>query len=203
LNQKTLYIVRHGQTDYNLNGMVQGSGIDAPLNQTGRAQAQQFFEAYKEHPFDKVYISSLQRTRQSVLGFLDFEIPYKELTGLNEISWGDQEGKPFTEEASTLYHQTVKDWQAGKLTSNVGGGESPLEVMARQQVAMKHILNQPAESEVLVCMHGRAMRILLTWLQNKPLTAMDQIEHANLGLYKVRVVGDQVSILERNNTSHL
>ncbi|NDE62419.1 MAG: histidine phosphatase family protein, partial [Cyclobacteriaceae bacterium] len=43
MDRKKIYLVRHGQTDYNLQGVVQGSGIDAPINATGRAQAEAFF----------------------------------------------------------------------------------------------------------------------------------------------------------------
>ena len=40
-----VYLVRHGETDYNLRGQLQGSTIDAPLNETGRAQAQTLRDA--------------------------------------------------------------------------------------------------------------------------------------------------------------
>ena len=63
---KKIYLTRHGQTDYNLKGVVQGSGIDADLNATGRAQANAFYQAYKDHPFDKLYVSGLKRTFQSM-----------------------------------------------------------------------------------------------------------------------------------------
>jgi len=43
LNRKKIYLVRHGQTDFNLKGVVQGSGIDAPLNATGQATGKGIF----------------------------------------------------------------------------------------------------------------------------------------------------------------
>ena len=44
---KLLYIVRHGQTELNKQGIIQGRGMDTDLNDEGRKQAAQFFEAYK------------------------------------------------------------------------------------------------------------------------------------------------------------
>ena len=44
---KKIYLIRHGQTDFNLQGIVQGSGVDADLNDTGKAQADFFYEKYK------------------------------------------------------------------------------------------------------------------------------------------------------------
>lgn len=183
--------------------MVQGSGIDAPLNENGRLQANKFHAAYGRESFDKIYISSLQRTYQSVEKFIDQGISYEKLSGLNEISWGSQEGKEFSEESSKLYHQTVTDWKGGNLDATVGGGESPNQVMARQKEAMEIILSNPDERKVLICMHGRAMRIMLTWMLNYGLEKMDMFEHSNLGLYEVIHTGTMFRIDRFNDTSHL
>ncbi len=203
LNTKKIFIVRHGQTDYNKKGMVQGSGIDAPINETGKEQASKFYEAYKETPFDRIYVSELQRTYQSVAQFIEDGIPYTKLGGLNEISWGSQEGKAFSEESSLLYHDTVKAWNSGQLDQNVGGGESPLDVKKRQKEAINHILSKTDEELVLICMHGRAMRILLAWVLGYDLRFMDHFEHQNLGLYELTYTGSFFRIDTFNDTRHL
>ena len=69
--KKTFYFIRHGQTDLNLLGIVQGRGVNSPLNANGMRQAQAFYEAYKSIPFDKVYMSTLLRTHQTVQQFVD------------------------------------------------------------------------------------------------------------------------------------
>ena len=63
--EKLIYILRHGQTDYNLQGIVQGGGVDTSLNDTGRKQAHAFHEAYKHIPFEAVITSRLKRTHQT------------------------------------------------------------------------------------------------------------------------------------------
>ncbi|HCZ37344.1 MAG TPA: histidine phosphatase family protein, partial [Cytophagales bacterium] len=70
MTTKKIYLIRHGQTDFNLKGIVQGSGVDSSLNAKGMAQAQAFFEMYKHIKFDKIYTSTLKRTRESVSGFI-------------------------------------------------------------------------------------------------------------------------------------
>ncbi|HLS39123.1 MAG TPA: histidine phosphatase family protein, partial [Sphingobacterium bovisgrunnientis] len=60
--KKTFYFIRHGQTDLNLKGIVQGRGVNTSLNDSGRKQADAFFNAYKHIPFDKIYTSTLVRT---------------------------------------------------------------------------------------------------------------------------------------------
>jgi len=195
---KELYIIRHGETDYNLKKIVQGSGVDASLNDNGRGQAASFYATYKEEGFDKIYISKLKRTRESVNAFIADGIPHEELVGLNEISWGAREGNPFTPEENKYYYSILERWQQGETTIPVEGGESPEEVALRQQIAIKHIMAQEGEHKVLICMHGRAMRILLAQLFNYPISNMDLFLHQNLGLYKIRATKNQFQLINYN-----
>jgi probable phosphoglycerate mutase len=121
---------------------------------------------------------------------------------LDEISWGSQEGVPFNPYTAGLYEETVKSWQNGDLNVGVGGGETPIEVMDRQKPAMKHILSEKKDP-VLICMHGRAMRIMLCWLLNYPLSMMDEFLHQNLGMYKLTYSGNFFKVDLFNETGHL
>ncbi|AFL84811.1 fructose-2,6-bisphosphatase [Belliella baltica DSM 15883] len=197
------YIVRHGQTDYNLRGVVQGSGIDAPLNSNGLRQGKAFFDAYKEIPFEKVYYTGLQRTKQSVQGFLNLNIPSESIIEFNEISWGKYEGLPMTHDENEYYLQMLKRWSLGDLDYAIAGGESPNMVVFRLKIGLEKILNQP-EKLILICMHGRAMRMLLSILMNYELKFMDEFKHQNLGLYELNMDDSGVfRILKYNSGAHL
>jgi len=203
LKSKKIYLVRHGQTDYNLKGIVQGSGIDASLNDLGRKQAQSFYEAYKNVPFDKVYTSALQRSIQSVENFINDGISHQIVPELNEINWGSREGMKITPEEDAYYHDVIREWQEGNTTLQIEGGESPQQVFERQTKAIEIILANTNEDQILVCMHGRAMRILLCQMLNYPLRCMDLFEHTNLCLYELNYTGSMFSIERFNDTSHL
>lgn len=201
--QKTLYIVRHGQTDLNKQGIVQGRGMDTNLNNDGKLQANMFYDAYKDVPFDKIYISTLKRTQQSVQQFIDAGLPYEKLSGLDELAWGIHEGQPSTPETKSAFMKLMRDWTSGKLDSKFEKGESPNEVMLRQKEALAIIMSRLEENNVLICMHGRAMRLLLCLLTEKPLTKMEEFPHQNLVLYKVTYDGSRFEIAEFNNAIHL
>lgn len=203
LESKKIYLIRHGQTDYNKNGVVQGSGIDAGLNDTGRKQAGAFYDMYREVKFEKIYISGLKRTQESVQKFIGDGIPFEKLNGLNEISWGVAEGQVFTVESNNHYMDLVEKWRNGETNVRVEGGESPDDVERRQRKAFEHILAQTDERVILICMHGRAMRILLCWLLGEPIYSMDNYQHDNLGLYIVNFVNNKFSIESYNNIDHL
>ncbi|WP_462265517.1 histidine phosphatase family protein [Mucilaginibacter sp.] len=201
--EKTLYIVRHGQTDLNKKGIVQGRGMDTDLNNEGRAQAEMFYSAYSDVPFDKIYVSTLKRTQQSVQHFIDDGIPYERLEGLDELAWGIHEGQTSTPETKSAFFKMMREWTSGNLDAAFEKGESPNQVKARQQQALAYIMSKPEEDNVLICMHGRALRLLLCLLTNRPLTEMDKFPHQNLVLYKVAFDGEKYEILEANNAIHL
>ncbi|MDQ4141261.1 MAG: histidine phosphatase family protein [Bacteroidota bacterium] len=200
---KKVYLLRHGQTDYNLQGIIQGSGVDSSLNATGREQAQLFFQSYKHVAFDKVYTSVLQRSIQSVQGFIDLGIPHETHPGLNEICWGIREGTRVTPEGDAYYFDVLQKWQQGDITLRMEGGESPQDVADRQQKFLDVLLSRPEEQTVLVCMHGRAMRILLCKLLHYPLQCMDIFEHHNLCLYLLQYTGSFFSIHRHMDIEHL
>jgi broad specificity phosphatase PhoE len=203
LTSKKIYLVRHGQTDFNLKGIVQGSGINSSLNERGRLQAAAFFNAYGNLKFDRIYTSALKRTVETVQPFIDAGIDFEQLEGLNEISWGSKEGQPITAEEDAYYHWMLKQWQQGKTALRIEGGESPEDVARRQLPAIAHIMGRTQERSVLVCMHGRAMRILLCQLLNYPLRSMDTFEHENLCLYQLNHTGTLFTVEKFNHTKHL
>ena len=203
MNSKKIYVVRHGQTDFNLKNIVQGSGVDSSLNDRGRAQAEAFYKAYQHIPFDKVYTSALRRSQESVQQFLKRGIPHEAMVGLNEISWGTKEGQRITPEEDAYYHDMLKQWQLGNTTLRIEGGESPDDVVRRMQPALDHIMAQVNEKTVLICMHGRAIRILLCIMLNYPLKSMDMFEHENLCLYQLHHTGSMFTVEKYNDTNHL
>ena len=88
-----LYLIRHGQTDWNIEQRIQGQQ-DIPLNDTGRAQARCLTQAMKEKKLDAIYTSPQIRayaTAGAVAG--NRPIPVVALPWLMEINYGDWEGK--------------------------------------------------------------------------------------------------------------
>jgi broad specificity phosphatase PhoE len=59
------------------------------------------------------------------------------------------------------------------------------------------------EELILICMHGRAMRVLLSMLLDRPLVEMDSFKHSNLCLYVLEQQGNKVSVVLENDISHL
>ncbi|KGE13249.1 histidine phosphatase family protein [Sphingobacterium deserti] len=201
--KKTFYFIRHGQTDLNLRGIVQGRGVNSPLNETGFKQAEAFYHAFGDVAFDKIYISTLLRTRQTVQKFIEKGIPTEELIGLDEISWGIYEGKEQDETIMSGFEKVVASWRNGELDLGIEEGESPNALVIRQKEAIAHMLTREDEKTVLVCMHGRALRIMLCHLTDVDVCLMDDFPHTNTALYILEYDGERFTIVDHYNVKHL
>ncbi|KAI6005814.1 phosphoglycerate mutase-like protein [Pisolithus albus] len=90
-----LYIVRHGETDWNRTRRIQGQK-DVPLNETGITQAALLAQALKEVPFTRAYTSDLQRASKTAEVILRYHpsVIVEEDEALREVYMGELEGEP-------------------------------------------------------------------------------------------------------------
>lgn len=200
-----IYLIRHGETDFNRRGIVQGGGVDSDLNDLGRQQAGAFFEYYRETEFDAVYVSPLKRTHQTVQPWVDaFGFVPRVEPGLTELSWGVLEGKIPTESEKQAFHRLKEDWQDGKLDLAVEAGESPNQCWARLVGVLDKLKSQHRDGRILVCSHGRTSRVLLSQLAGQGLHEMERFDHSNTGLniFRLDERGQFVTELV-NCTKHL
>jgi phosphoserine phosphatase len=202
----TLYIIRHGETDMNRQGIVQGSGVDSDLNDNGRKQARLFYQYYKNLHFDYIITSDLKRTQQTVQPFLlrGSQQEWVKLPELNEISWGIHEGKKGTNEQHESYKSLMADWESGVYDSKIEGGESAKELHERVSKAVAFFKSEHfSKKNILVCTHGRTLLCLLSVLKNLPLSKMSIFKHQNTCLYKVHHVEEEFLFELENDVQHL
>jgi broad specificity phosphatase PhoE len=122
---------------------------------------------------------------------------------LNEISWGDYEGKESNPGWKVDYYRMIEGWGKGELHLSVPNGESPLQLQERQRKALDILLKDKDVKTALVCMHGRAMKGFLCLLLNKPLTEMEDFSHSNLCLYKLEYKNGHFELVKANCIEHL
>lgn len=202
MDTKEIYILRHGQTDFNLKRIIQGSGVDSSLNETGLKQAHQFYVKYKNQNFDLVFTSALQRTKQTVQSFIDMDIPWIAMSELNEIGWGIHEGKEGTDAMIAHYNEVTNAWKSGQYDIGIEGGETAQELKDRMLVFIEQLKERP-EQKILVCSHGRAMRCLMCLLDGNDIHRMDEYGHHNTGLYIVEYANNAFALNAKNDISHL
>ena len=194
-----LYIIRHAETEYNRKGIIQGSEVDSDINDVGESQSNSFYEYYKDINFDKIYVSDLKRTFQTIRRFTENGSSYEKLKEFNEISWGVNQGKSDDLED---YARLIDTWLAGNLDNKFEEGESPNEMSERLVKGFDKVLDDDHDT-VLLCIHGRALRILLSKIIDNDLTKMDKYVHSNTGLYILEYKNGKYEILGSNLREHL
>jgi len=178
-----LYLIRHGETDFNRQGIVQGGGVDSDLNDTGRRQALAFFKHYQHLRFDALYASKLKRTQQTLAPWVEQQ-RYKLATSpaINEFGWGWMEGKKPNESMRKEFYALKEAWNRGEFDRGIEGGETPLSAWARIKPFFEELYPRHKDQQVLVCAHGRTNRIILTQLLGMGMERMSDFNHSNTGL---------------------
>ncbi len=199
---KEIYIIRHGETDFNKRKIVQGSGVNSSLNDTGRAQAKALHEGYKSLDFELIFTSALVRTHETASHFIEDGLMHIEDADINEICWGIHEGKPGDAGMKEDYVRLNKAWKSGDYTARVEEGESAQELATRLQRFINILMQRP-EKKIAVFTHGRTIRCLMCLVEERPIKYMDDYHHDNTGVYKVRQVGNTLEVLASNNIHHL
>ncbi|ORX88510.1 phosphoglycerate mutase-like protein [Basidiobolus meristosporus CBS 931.73] len=185
----TLYLCRHGETDLNRKLVLQGRGVNAPLNHIGSKQAALLGEWFKDIKVDLVCASTLTRAQQTAAQIRSHhpDVEYKEYEGICELHFGSQECCPFDETLNVL----LEKWNVQKdFDAKFEGGESPREVENRAIPVIADILkNLPDVKQpgVAVVIHGRLLRILLSSLLWGNLHQMPAITHSNTCVNELHV----------------
>ncbi|KAJ3016672.1 UNVERIFIED_CONTAM: hypothetical protein HDU68_012095 [Siphonaria sp. JEL0065] len=176
---KRVYLIRHGETDANATGIMQGSGVNLPLSEKGKQQAFLLGNRFEHTPVDVIVVSTLRRTTETAMYIKKFHPNARivELKELVEISWGELEAKPPTKHITDLW----RDWENGVFDAAAPGGESPIEVERRAVPALYNVIRNslPEEKHIAIVIHGRLIRIILASILRNDLSYMNTFHHAN------------------------
>ena len=164
----TLYLIRHGRTDWNEEGRYQGQ-CDPPLNALGQQQAQEAAAALGDVPWTALYSSDLARAQQTAQVLSDLiNAPVQLDPRLREIDVGQWAGKPFhiiRSRAPELYAQ----WRTVPEQVRPGGGESLHELAARLVEALDEIAAAHPDGTTAIFSHGAAIATIRCLVASRPL----------------------------------
>lgn len=202
----TLYLVRHGETEYNRQGIIQGGGVDSELNAAGRAQARALAKRLQSVSIDALYASTMRRAKQTAEILVRPHQPMSRtyLRDLSEMDWGIFEGEPPSEERDVSMEALKSAWREGAHDRTVEEGESIRDVQKRVRHAIRHILAREAGRTTLVVTHGRYLRVLLaTFLPDYGLEHMQAFDHSNTCVNRVVYENGWARTDLLNCTAHL
>ena len=184
----TLLLVRHGETGGNASNLAQGH-YDAPLNETGRAQAQLLGKRLKNGHFDAVYSSDSTRTLQTAEPLLKYrpDIEIATSPDIREKNYGDCENyswQQLRDEYSEIFEQ-ILDPEIGS-DIRFPGGETDREHMDRVASFMrKTVENHDEDATILVFSHGGSIKATAAHMCNLRLEDKWRLKTDNTSISSV------------------
>lgn len=162
MSRKTFYLIRHGQTDWNLQKRLQGAH-DIPLNETGREQARVLKPFFAQHPIDLLCASPLGRAQETLrLIFPDWDKkPMVIESDLREVGLGPLEGRMQAEVEQEFGMETWKRWMEvpdGSEDFAYEGAETPRQSNTRLKNCLLKIAKEHDFETAAVCIHGFLLR---------------------------------------------
>lgn len=161
-------LLRHGQTDWNIQRLYQGHA-DIPLNDTGMSQILRAGELLMDKEIDAIYSSDLVRARQTAEAVHHYHpnIPLIIDPRLRERGFGEYEGRPY---AKDLMNPGIRDdMDQNPLTFRFNGGESIQDVSVRAEKVLDEILKRYPEKTVLIVSHGSFLTVISALINKEDL----------------------------------
>lgn len=200
----TLYLIRHGETDWNVTGRWQGYA-DVPLNAVGRTQAQLVARRLSNDGvmFDAIYSSDLARAYQTAweIGSA-VKVPVQLLPPLREIDLGLWSGLTRAEIQAQFPAEYARLEQGEDIQR--GGGESTAMLYRRVVAAVEAIVAQHPGHTLALVTHGGPVRMLLRRANNQDPTSQTSFAHiGNTSLSIVHCNSSDWTAVTVNDMAHL
>ena len=195
-NKLKLYIVRHGQTEWNVLEKFQGQ-LNSPLTLEGIKKIKETSAELEDIKFEAVYTSELGRTISTadiILQHNNFEkgknnsekLRLQKLSELNEIHFGEWQGMDFKEiflkypEEAHNYFYNVKNYCAKNVK-----GEELKDGLERFLLGLKKIVNNNEEGNILIVTHGTVLELFFNYIENKEADDLDERKLIGNGEYRI------------------
>jgi 2,3-bisphosphoglycerate-dependent phosphoglycerate mutase len=169
-----IWLVRHGQSTWNIAGLAQGHDDTAELTERGLTQAAEAAWEFRDRPVRAIYASDLRRALQTAAAFaVLLELPVFADARLRERSLGVLEGLP-----TSAIGPSATGLEAGRVANPAArpaGGESVRDLYRRAAEFIDELaatIDNDEAGDVLVVAHGGTVRVLEAYLHGIPADQM-------------------------------
>lgn len=169
-----IYLARHGETDWNLKGLIQGH-TDIPLNETGKQQAYELAVVIKDKgiSINRIYSSDMKRARKTAETVAkELSVEAYALKGIQEVNLGRWEGHTW-KQVRELFPDEYRVWYENRRYEAPPEGESYEQVLQRVVPVLSGIALKEDEN-VLVVVHSAVIMSLLSYVYDKPFEEMSR-----------------------------
>lgn len=196
-----LYIVRHGETEWNKARRIQGQ-VDIPLNEFGKRLARKTAKGLSDITFDLCYSSPLSRARETAALLLEGrDTSVIEDARISEMAFGEYEGRCCSRSGWDLPEEFRRFFDGPDKYQAPAGGENFAQVKERTKEFLKELYGRTEyqDSNILIATHGAALAGLLNNIKERSLAEYwGEGVHKNCAVTEVQVTDGKPKILSEN-----
>ena len=198
-----LYLLRHGETDWNVEQRIQGVS-DTALNGVGVAQAEALARAMRGRPIARVYASPLSRARRTAeIVARALGVPLAEEAGIAELNQGELEGTAFRQ-LHEAHPGFMALWRSRPARARMPGGETLAELQERAWAAMERFLEAHRGETIAAVSHNLAIISILCRVLGVELDGFRRLRQHNAAMNIVEhAPGRGWSVVTMNSLAHL
>lgn len=199
-----LYLIRHGETDWNVERRCQGFS-DSPLNETGHRQAEATARHLSNIDVEAIYSSSLGRAYE-MAGIIAryHEVSVEGTDALRELNQGDFEGLTLSELVEK-HADFLQQWFRDPADLKIPGGESMRQLQDRAWAELEKIVTRHDSGNIVVVSHNLCNTALLCRIMKLNLADFRRIQQDVASINMVEFGGrwPHPVVLRLNDTCHL
>lgn len=198
-----IILVRHGETDWNLERRIQGGSSDTPLNKRGREQAEGLARKLENEEISAVYSTPLQRGLDTAKAISRYHngIEVAAEPSLREIEAGELEGITLVE-LGRHFSKFLIDDTGDDIYPRVPGGESLPEVQKRGWEAVRRLAAKHPEGALVLVSHYFVILSIICAVLELPLSQMTKLKIGTGSISAINLDGDEPRLELFNDTGY-
>ncbi len=199
---KKIYLLRHGQSEGNNTGIIQGT-VDTKLTEKGKEQARLSAKRLKDAKIDKIYCSELSRAKDTadIIG-QELGVEVEAVPEFYELSFGIWEGMDF-EEVKSQHKEDFELWKKSPHLFKKDGFEGIEAGKERMLRGFERIKKEDGVENILIVSHGSSIKSLIIGLLDAESSLYRHLVMANAGLSLLEIGDYNTVIRYYNDFSHL
>lgn len=199
---KKVFLVRHGQTEWNLQRRTQGVQ-DSKLTEKGMSDTSFLADKLSHEDIEVIYSSSLNRAKETATIIANkLKVPVLYDKGLIELNYGHWEGLTI-DEIRKRYPEELEKWFAKPHTAVFPKGEQLHKAQERIVSTYLNILNSNQNKNILIVSHSTMIKLLLLHLLGMSTSSFNRLKQGNCAINVIGIRNEEHILLKYNDTCHI
>lgn len=198
-----IYLVRHGETEWNREQRSQGCSNDIPLSREGLLQAEAVGRRLSGEKIDMVFSSTLLRAYQTAeIIAKHHNLKVSKCSEFIEINFGEWEGLRLLD-IKENYNEAYEVWRKTPHLAEIPGAERIDQLKARSMKKLYELINSNIDKNILVVSHGISIKVIITAIMDMDLGSIHRIRQDNTAVNIFDYEAGIFDLVGLNDIGHL